>query len=201
MPLVSSILYQDRSHTSRGRSTSPWPLETRSGGEGRAALWPLMCLPGLTSPYSQPCQILPLHNTLAFCSSRIFWLWFRTLRMEWRGRREGGSGRGTHVNLWLIHVNVWQKPLQYCKVISLQLIKINGGEKVFKKLDGWMASSTQGAWVWANSRRQWRTGKPGVLQSIGLQRVGHNWVPEQTIRLSDTSLKLCAQGKCLTCLP
>ena len=38
----------------------------------------------------------------------------------------GGSGWGTHVNPWLIHVNVWQKPLQYCKVISLQLIKING---------------------------------------------------------------------------
>ena len=43
-----------------------------------------------------------------------------------RGRQEGGSGWGTHVNPWLIHVNVWQKPLQYCKVISLQLIKING---------------------------------------------------------------------------
>ena len=32
-----------------------------------------------------------------------------------------GSGWGTHVHPWLIHVNVWQKPLQYCKVISLQL--------------------------------------------------------------------------------
>ena len=31
----------------------------------------------------------------------------------WGGRREGGSGWGTHVNAWLIHVNVWQKPLQY----------------------------------------------------------------------------------------
>ena len=41
----------------------------------------------------------------------------------------GGSGWGTHVNPWLIHVNVWQKPLQYCKVISLQLIKIIGGKK------------------------------------------------------------------------
>ena len=38
----------------------------------------------------------------------------------------GGSGWGAHVNPWLIHVNVWQKPLQYCTVISLQLIKING---------------------------------------------------------------------------
>ena len=34
--------------------------------------------------------------------------------MGQRGRREGGSGWGTHVNPWLIHVNVWQKPLQYC---------------------------------------------------------------------------------------
>ena len=46
--------------------------------------------------------------------------------MGWGGRWEGGSGWGTHVNPWLIQVNVWQKPLQYCKVISLQLIKING---------------------------------------------------------------------------
>ena len=37
----------------------------------------------------------------------------------WDG--EGGSGWGTHVRPWLIHVNVWQKPPQYCKVISLQL--------------------------------------------------------------------------------
>ena len=46
--------------------------------------------------------------------------------MGWGGRWEGGSGWGTHVNPWLIHVNVWQKPLHYCKVISLQLIKIKG---------------------------------------------------------------------------
>ena len=38
---------------------------------------------------------------------------------------------GTHVNPWLIHVNIWQKPLQYCKVISLQLIKINEKKKVY----------------------------------------------------------------------
>ena len=42
------------------------------------------------------------------------------------GRQEGGSGWETHVNPWLIHVNIWQKPLQCCKVISFQLIKING---------------------------------------------------------------------------
>ena len=43
--------------------------------------------------------------------------------IRWRGRWEGGSGWGIHVKPWLIHVNGWQKPLQYCKVISLQLIK------------------------------------------------------------------------------
>ena len=47
--------------------------------------------------------------------------------MGWRGRLEGGSGWGTHVNPWLVHV--WQKPLQYCEVISLQLIKIIGKKK------------------------------------------------------------------------
>ena len=45
----------------------------------------------------------------------------------WDGGGVGGSeGKlewGTHVNPWLIHVNVWQKPLQCCKVISLLLIK------------------------------------------------------------------------------
>ena len=51
--------------------------------------------------------------------------------MGWAGRREGESGWGTHVNPWLIHVNVWQKPLQYCKVFSLQQIKINGKKKKY----------------------------------------------------------------------
>ena len=37
--------------------------------------------------------------------------------------------------------------------------------------DGWMASPTQWTWIWASSERWWRTGKPGVLQSMGSQRV------------------------------
>ena len=54
----------------------------------------------------------------------------------WRGRWEGGSGWEIHVNPWLIHFSVMQKPLQYCKVISLQLIKINRKKKKkqFKKI-------------------------------------------------------------------
>ena len=45
--------------------------------------------------------------------------------------------------------------------------------------DGWMASSTYWTWVWAKSRWWWRTGKLGVLQSMGSQRVGHDWATEQ----------------------
>ena len=47
----------------------------------------------------------------------------------WRGRWEGGSGWGIDVTPWLIHVNVWQNPLQCCEVISHQLIKINEKKK------------------------------------------------------------------------
>ena len=47
--------------------------------------------------------------------------------------------------------------------------------------DGWMTSPTQWTWTWVctNSRRWWRTGEPGVLQSMGWQRVGHNLTAEQ----------------------
>ena len=44
--------------------------------------------------------------------------------------------------------------------------------------DSWMASLTQWIWVWASSRSWWWTGKPGVLQFVGLQRAGHDWATE-----------------------
>ena len=44
--------------------------------------------------------------------------------------------------------------------------------------DGWMASPTQWTWVWVNSRSWWWTGRSGVLQFMGLQRVGHDWATE-----------------------
>ena len=53
-----------------------------------------------------------------------------------------------------------------------------GGEGDDRGWDGWMASLTQWTWVWVNSG-SWRwTGSPGVLQSMGLQRVGHEWATE-----------------------
>ena len=50
-----------------------------------------------------------------------------------------------------------------------------GGERDDRGWDGWMASPTQWTWVWVSSRSQWWTGKPGVLQSMGSQIVGHDW--------------------------
>ena len=44
--------------------------------------------------------------------------------------------------------------------------------------DGWMASLTQWTWIWVNSGSWWWTGKPGMLQSMGLQKVRHDWVTE-----------------------
>ena len=66
-----------------------------------------------------------------------------TTQRDGMGREVGGgSGWGTHVHPWLIHVSVWQKPLQYCKVISLQLKYIN---KLKNKLIGenWHLYDTQ----------------------------------------------------------
>ena len=52
------------------------------------------------------------------------------------------------------------------------------GEGCDRGWDGWMASLTQWTWVCVNSGSWWRTVKPGVLQSMGSQRVGHNWETE-----------------------
>ena len=52
-------------------------------------------------------------------------------------------------------------------------------ERLRSERHGWMASPTQWTWVWAGSGRWWRTGKPGVLQSMGSQRVGYDRVTEQ----------------------
>ena len=53
-----------------------------------------------------------------------------------------------------------------------------GGEGDDRGWDGWMASLTQWTWVWVNSGSWWWTGRPGVLQSMGLQRIRHNLVTE-----------------------
>ena len=62
---------------------------------------------------------------------------------------------------------------------TLMLGKTEGGRRDDRGQDGWMASLTQWMWVWAGSGMWWRTGKPGVLQSTGSERVGHDWATEQ----------------------
>ena len=66
---------------------------------------------------------------------------------------------------------------------TLMLGKIKGrrrrGRQRMKWLDGIYSMPTQWTWVWASVGNWWRTGKPGVLQSVGTQRVRHDWATEQ----------------------
>ena len=62
---------------------------------------------------------------------------------------------------------------------TLMLGKIEGrGEGDNRGWAGWMASPTRWTWVWVNSGSWWWTGRPGVLQFMGSQRVRHNWATE-----------------------
>ena len=60
--------------------------------------------------------------------------------------------------------------------------RLKGGEGDDRGWDGWMASPTQRTWVWVNSGSWWWTGRPGVLQSTGSQRVRHDWATELKLR-------------------
>ena len=53
-----------------------------------------------------------------------------------------------------------------------------GGEADNRRWDGWMASPTHWNWVWVSSGSWWWTGKPGMLQSMGSQKAGHDWATE-----------------------
>ena len=90
--------------------------------------------------------------------------------MEWRGRREGGSGWGTHVNSWLIHVNVWQKPLQLKKknISSFAITfyrdpKAKGRKdgRADGRMDGWMEGSKQSMKGGENKERKGKERKLG----------------------------------------
>ena len=70
----------------------------------------------------------------------------------------------------------WEE-LTYWKILMLGGIGA-GGEGDDRGWDGWMTSPTRWTWVWVNSGRWWWTGRPGVLQFMGLQRVGHEWATE-----------------------
>ena len=84
--------------------------------------------------------------------------------------------------LWPPDVNSWLVGKDWC--LERQRTK---GEEGDRGWDGWMASLNQWTWVWADSRSWWRTGKPGVLQSMKSQRVRHNLVTEKQQQQNKTA--------------
>ena len=73
---------------------------------------------------------------------------------------------------WCKELTHWKRPWCWERLKA-------GGEGDERTWDGWMASPTQWIRVWASSRSWWRTEKPGVLQSLGLQRVRNDWMTER----------------------
>ena len=84
------------------------------------------------------------------------WYWRRLLRVPWTARRSNQS-------IW----RLW----------SWEGLGA-GGEGDDRGWDGWMASLIQWTWVWVISGSWWWTGRPGVLQFMGSQRVRHDWATE-----------------------
>ena len=93
---------------------------------------------------------------------------------------KGNQSLGVHWKGWCWSWNFntlanWcEEPAHWKRPWSWERLKA-GGEGDDRGWDGWMASPTQWTWVWVSSGSWWRTGKPDVLQSIGSQRVRHNW--------------------------
>ena len=116
------------------------------------------------------------------------WCWRRLLRVPWTARRSKQSILKGLSPEYLLEGLMLKLKLQYCGHLmqrtdslekTLMLGKIEDrGEGDDRGWDGWMASPTWWTWVWVSSGSWWWTGKPGMLQAMGLQRVGHNWVTE-----------------------
>ena len=117
------------------------------------------------------------------------WYWKRLLRVSCTARRSNQSiikeisskysleGLMLKLKLQSLGHLMWRTD-SFEKTLNWERLRA-GGEADDRGWDGWMASLTQWTWVWTNSGRWWRTGKPGVLQSMGSQRVGHGWATEQ----------------------
>ena len=75
------------------------------------------------------------------------------------------------IQYWCEELTHWKRP--WCWERSRA-----AGEGDDRGWDGWRASLTQWTWAWASSGSWWRTGKPGMLQSMASLRVGYDWVTE-----------------------
>ena len=113
--------------------------------------------------------------------------WRRLLRVPWTARRSNQSIlkevspeyslEGLMLKFKLNTLATWCEELTHWKR-PWWWERLKAGEGDDRGCDGWMASPTWWPWVWASSGIWWWTGKPGVLQSMGLQRTGHDWVIE-----------------------
>ena len=72
---------------------------------------------------------------------------------------------------WCEELTHWKRPWWWERLKA-------GGEGDDRGWDGWMTSPTQWTWVWVNSGSWWWTRRPGVLQSMGSQRVRCEWATE-----------------------
>ena len=75
------------------------------------------------------------------------------------------------LSTWCKELTHWKRPWCWERLKA-------GGEGDDRGWDGWMGSPTLWIWVWLSSGSRWCTGKPGVLQATGSQRVGHDWATE-----------------------
>ena len=126
--------------------------------------------------------------------------WRRLLRIPWTARRSNQSilkeispEYSLEGLIWSWSFNplaTWCEELIHWKRLWCWERLKAGGEGDDRGWDGWMASLTGWTWVWASSGSWWWTGKPGVLQSMGLQRVGHDWVTELSWVVNPTSVRL-----------
>ena len=115
------------------------------------------------------------------------WCWRRLLRVPWTARRSNQPILKEISSEYSLEVLMLKLKLQYFGHLMwrtdsfekiLMLGKIEGERRGTTGWDGWMASQNQWTWVWVNSRSWWWTGRPSMLQSMGLQRVGHDWTTE-----------------------
>ena len=116
------------------------------------------------------------------------WCWRRLLRVPWTARRSNQSILKEISPEYSLEGLMLKLKLQYFGHLmqrtnslekTLMLGKIEGRRRRGQqRMDGWMTSPTQWTWVWVNSGSWWWTGRPGVLQSMRLQRVGHDWATE-----------------------
>ena len=84
------------------------------------------------------------------------------------------SWNSSTLTTWCKQQTPWKRP-------CWEILKV-GGEGNDREWDGWMASLNWWIWIWASFGSWWRTGKPGVLQSMGSQRVGHDWATELNLK-------------------